>query len=425
MSAFIEEKKSSGITDVPGFQSVGTSCDVRDIKDDRLDLALIFSPTPCSAAGVFTKNAISAAPVNLCRELLRVENQFHGVVVNSGNANACTGERGMKDAWSMQFSAASACNTPPETFFVCSTGRIGEVLPMPKIRVGIKDAAANLGSTKEHGLNTAKAILTSDTKEKIITVKIPHLHAGDKASDLDYITISGIAKGAGMIQPNMATMLAFIATDADISKTLLQKILAEAVELSFNAITVDGDMSTNDTVILLANGKSGIKVSPTQSSLFQNFVLGLRHVCAVLADKIVSDGERITKVVELCVMGAKNKTDANKIARSIGNSLLVKTSWYGSDPNWGRILDAAGYSGASIQEEKLDLAYATPTGTTKQHSVPVITKGRCLLNIKSRWKDIVSKKRFSIILNLNLGKASYRLLSTDLSEAYVDFNKSE
>ncbi len=425
MNPFIEAKKSNGIIDVPGFQSVATSCDVRNKKDGRLDMALILSPTPCSAAGVFTKNAFKAAPVKLCQELLRVENKFHGIIVNSGNANACTGNRGMKDAWSMQFSAASACNTPPETFFVCSTGRIGELLPMQKIRNGIKDAAANLGSTKEHGLNSAKAILTSDTKEKIITVKVPYLQTPGKTHDLDYITISGIAKGAGMIQPNMATMLAFIATDADISKNLLQKILSEAVDLSFNRITVDGDMSTNDTVIILANGQSRIKISPTQSSLFHNFVLGVRHVCNVLANKIVSDGERITKVVEICVEGAKNKTDANRIARSIGNSLLVKTSWYGSDPNWGRILDAAGYSGASIQEEKLDLIYATPNGMIKQRSAPVITKGRYLLKNKKRWKDIVSKKRFSIIIKINLGKASYRLLSTDLSEAYVNFNKSE
>lgn len=400
-------ENSGGITDVPGFYCSGVHCDVRGNQDERLDLAIIYSQQACTAAGVFTTNDVKAAPVIQCREILADGSAVRGIVANSGNANACTGDPGLNDARDMAKAAESACSCPQHSFLVCSTGRIGRALPMQRIVSGINQAAAEMGTSPDHGMRAARAIMTSDTRPKAVTARF-QTGAGQTVS------IAGIAKGAGMIEPNMATMLAFIATDACCKGDMLQAALKYAVDDTFNAITVDGDMSTNDTVLLLANGVSGVELQ--QPGDRDSFDQALRQVCQALAEKIVGDGERVTKFVELRISGAPDQAAAEKVARAIGNSLLVKSSWFGNDPNWGRLLDAAGYARVGLREELLDLYYG---------DVPVIVGGKLHEENLVQWKEIVARKRFSITLDLHLGSAAYRLLSTDLSTGYVDFNKSE
>jgi glutamate N-acetyltransferase/amino-acid N-acetyltransferase len=319
----------------------------------------------------------------------------------------------------MQALAARSCGLPSDSMLVCSTGRIGRALPMKNVRAGIKHAAGILAPSREAGLNAAEAILTSDTRSKRVTARVPW--------NKGFITISGMAKGAGMIQPDMATMLAFIATDAEVSDPLLRAMLKKSVAGSFNAITIDGDMSTNDTVLIFANGASGTRVTKSKTTLFNRFSAALDYVCGRLAYLLVSDGERISKVVELSVRGTRRTGDAEKIARAIGNSLLVKTSWYGGDPNWGRLVDAIGYAGVPFDAEKLDMSYRDfpHDPKTKGKPVPILKKGVPANRNLPAWRRIVGQPQFSIILNFNLGKGSFRLLSTDLTEGYVDFNKSE
>ncbi len=416
MSAFEIINKPAGIVEVKGFRASGVHCDVRNKGDNRLDLAMIVSETPCTPAAVFTTNVNPSSTVSISREVARC-GYARGIIVNSGNANAWTGSSGWKDARAMQRAAALSVGAKPDDFFVCSTGRIGQRLPIKKIISGIENASHCLSKSSTNGRNASKAILTTDTRPKVCAVRIP-TRGGS-------ITISGIAKGAGMIQPDMATMLAFIVTDAAISKLLLKKILTQAVDVSFNAITIDGDRSTNDSVITLANAASGITIKPGDKKLIEAFTSAFQYVCSQLADKIVSDGERITKVVEIIISGAKSRSDADKVARAIGNSLLVKTSWYGNDPNWGRIMDAAGYAGVRFTENNISLHYRSYPANSGNKPIPVITKGRKFDKYKPRWRAIVKNRRFSVLFNLNEGKASFRLLSTDLTEGYVNYNKSE
>ncbi|MGB0344384.1 MAG: bifunctional glutamate N-acetyltransferase/amino-acid acetyltransferase ArgJ [Coraliomargarita sp.] len=397
-----------GLADCPGFKLSGVACDIRQSGDSaRLDLALLLPGQPGSAAGVFTRNDLAAAPVLHGRETLRQSaSQIGGCVINSGNANAATGEQGMEDTRKMAAAAQEAAgSTAP--FLVCSTGRIGRKLPMENIRSGIALAATALDSTPQASLDAADAILTSDTRRKLATARFEH--------DGQTVTVAGMAKGAGMIQPDMATMLAFIATDLDAPASLLQQVLGKSCDQSFNRITVDGDNSTNDTVLLFANGRSGLRAEDG-SALHAAFEQAVLLVCQQLAEKIVGDGEKVTKLVELTVRGCKTQEDAEKIARAVGNSLLVKTSWYGSDPNWGRLADAAGYARVGLDPARLDIHY---------DDVPALLAGCPQDDQLPLWKSIVSRKRFRITIDLNLGDTTFRLLASDLSEAYVDFNKSE
>lgn len=397
-----------GIADCPGFKTSGVACDIREKGDlERLDLALVTASKPCNAAGIFTLNDVCAAPVHVCKEILaQPEVKVAGFIANSGNANAATAEQGMSDAKEMSTIAQleTGIGSP---FLVCSTGRIGRKLPMGKIKSGIAAAAQALSLESRASLNAADAILTSDTRRKCATAQFTYQGKT--------LTVSGIAKGAGMIEPNMATMLAFLVTDLSVKNAELKETLLAASNQTFNRISIDGDMSTNDTVLLLANGESGIspQASPELQAAFQQAVY---LVCDALAEKIVGDGEKITKLVELVVEGCKNEQDAEKIARAVGNSLLVKTSWYGSDPNWGRLADAAGYARVGLKEACFDIYY---------DDVPALIGGIPQDKNLAQWKSIVSKKRFRITLNLNQGSGQFRLLTSDLSEAYVDFNKSE
>jgi glutamate N-acetyltransferase/amino-acid N-acetyltransferase len=413
MEPFTLIETSSGCLDTPGFKAAGVHCDIRDKADGRLDLAMVVSGTPCVVAGVFTRNRVAAAPVRLGRNLLSGNRLYRGFVANSGNANACTGDFGMADALAMQTATAAELGCQPEEIFVCSTGRIGKRLPMNRIKAGIIEAASLLNDAPVSGLNAADAILTSDTRRKVCSVKLKTAQG--------VVHISGMAKGAGMIEPNMATMLAFICTDAVVDPDALQTLLAESVTTTFNAVTVDGDESTNDTALLLANGASGVRLEPGGAD-WAAFKAAVEAVCGDLARKIVGDGEKITKVVEVCIEGAASDPDANMAARAIANSLLVKSSWYGNDPNWGRLMDALGYSGADLSEDSVQVSYADATGG---EPVPAFSKGTIHEDKIGEWKGIVAAAEFRIHIHLGRGSSSCRIWSTDLTEGYVNFNKSE
>jgi len=399
------QEDTDGVSDPKGFLAAAVSSDVRGKGDDLLDTGIVYSPSPCSAAGVFTKNAVKAAPVLDCERILKSGTLIHGVVANSGNANACTGTQGIQDSLKMIRLAEAACGSLEDSFLVCSTGRIGDLLPMDRIGPAIAKLGESVVGGIKFGNKFAECILTSDTRKKTCTARFE--------IDGKQVTIGGAAKGAGMIQPNMATMLAFVTTDIAASSNELKALLTEAVDPTFNAITVDGDMSTNDTVLVLANGESGVALDDKSKALFQK---ALYQVCDCLADKIVSDGERITKVVEILISGAANDIDAENIARAIGNSLLVKTSWYGNDPNWGRLMDALGYADAQIDQYAIDISYG---------DVPALVLGDPIPENKPKWKEVVSQARFPIKIDMHQGNGSYRLRASDLTEGYVNFNKSE
>ena len=398
-------ENTQGVTAPKGFFAAAAHADVRRKANGRLDTGIVYSKLPCSAAGVFTKNRVKAAPVLACQKVLDAGLPVHGIVANSGNANACTGEQGKVDAARMAELAATSCGAPKDSFLVCSTGRIGELLPMAKLEGAIQSIGLACSEGQVDGNGFSDSILTSDTKRKVCSVSF------DVAGTA--VTVGGSAKGAGMIQPNMATMLAFLTTDISATSAQLKSVLQDAVKHTFNAITVDGDMSTNDTVLLLANGASGVELDEASLALFKEAVF---KICDLLADKIVADGERITKVVELLISGARTELEAENVARAIGNSLLVKTSWFGNDPNWGRLMDALGYADAEFDPDKIDISY---------EDVPALVSGTPIPENKPRWKEVVSKRRFAIKINLKSGAAAYRLRASDLTEGYVDFNKSE
>ena len=402
-------ENGDGLTEPRGFFCSGVHCDVKEKKDGKLDLGIVYSKKPCSAAGVFTTNDVKAAPVTYSQELLADQSaKFHGIVANSGNANACTGDQGYSDSTKMASEVARHLNLHSKEILVCSTGRIGVPLPMSRITIGIRDATEDVRQELDGARAFQEAILTSDTCTKSCSAKFE--------TPTGEVTVGGVVKGAGMIEPNMATMLAFLTTDANASNSYLQGILEQAVNRSFNRITIDGDMSTNDSVLFLANGNSGVKLEKESGSVTNRFTQAVEAVCSCLARKCVSDGEKVTKFVRVKIKGAPDDQSAEKVARCVANSLLVKTSWFGSDPNWGRIVDAAGYARIGLDINRLDMHY---------DDVPALSKGEPVQENKDRWKNVVSAKDFSISLDLNLGNGESEIWSNDLSEEYVNFNKSE
>ena len=402
-------ENGDGLTEPRGFFCSGVHCDVKEKKDGKLDLGIVYSKKPCSAAGVFTTNDVKAAPVTYSQELLADQSaKFHGIVANSGNANACTGDQGYSDSTKMASEVARHLNLHSKEILVCSTGRIGVPLPMSRITIGIRDATEDVRQELDGARAFQEAILTSDTCTKSCSAKFE--------TPTGEVTVGGVVKGAGMIEPNMATMLAFLTTDANASNSFLQGVLEQAVNRSFNRITIDGDMSTNDSVLFLANGNSGVKLEKESGSVTNRFTQAVEAVCSCLARKCVSDGEKVTKFVRVKVKGAPDDQSAEKVARCVANSLLVKTSWFGSDPNWGRIVDAAGYARVGLDINRLDMHY---------DDVPALSKGEPVQENKDRWKGVVSAKDFSISLDLNLGNGESEIWSNDLSEEYVNFNKSE
>jgi len=436
MSQFKFQDVRGAIVAPQGFLASGVFCDIKKLgtgkgsnKGQKRDLALIVSETPATVAGLFTTNQVCAAPVKICVE--RVKGGIaQGIVVNSGNANACTGRQGMADARAMVAFVEKTLNLSPGRILVGSTGRIGVTMPMPNVRAGITAAAEGLGFTEEHADQSVEAIMTSDTRPKQVAIEFK--------IGRTVVRIGGMCKGAGMIHPGMsptgkrpavlphgglhATMLCFITTDIAVDAKPLQKALNEAVANSFNRITVDSDMSTNDTVLVLANGLAGNKKFSAQSAEFQVFQAALNHVCLELARKIVRDGEGVHRVVTVRVSGAKTIQDADAAARSVANSPLVKTSWHGGDPNWGRIIDAIGYSAATVVEEKIDIGYSANSSKKILWS---LKRGQ---PTKATFQDLcaaVAAAEFELHIQLNLGKAGAVMYAADLTEAYVDFNKGD
>jgi glutamate N-acetyltransferase/amino-acid N-acetyltransferase len=418
-----------------GFLASGVFCDIKRLgtgkgsnKGQKRDLALIVSEVPATVAGMFTTNQICAAPVKVCAERVR-GGVAQAIVVNSGNANACTGKQGMKDARAMTALVSKQLHIPDEHVLVGSTGRIGVNLPMANVREGILAAAQLLGNDEACADEAVEAIMTSDTRPKQIAIEFK---LGGKT-----VRIGGMCKGAGMIQPGMsatgarpaalpqglhATMLCFITTDAAIESKALHACLQEAVANSFNRITVDGDMSTNDTVLVLANGLAGNAECGMRSAELMTFQAALQHVCLELAKMIVRDGEGVHRVVTVRVEGAKTIQDADAAARAVANSALVKTSWHGGDPNWGRIIDALGYSAATVVEDRVDIGYSAPGSRKILWS---LKRGQ---PTKATFKQLcaaAAPKEFDLHIRLNLGQAAALMYACDLTEAYVDYNKGD
>ncbi|MBA4387604.1 MAG: hypothetical protein C0404_06455 [Verrucomicrobia bacterium] len=391
---------NGGVTAAKGFQATGIAA---GIKTNKLDMAMVFSEKPATVAATFTKNSICAAPVKLCREHLK-GGKAHLIAVNSGCANACTGPQGTKDASEMARLAAREVKVPLQTVFVCSTGTIGKMMPMDKIARGMRIAASELAS--DGGALAARAIMTTDLVDKQFAVEI--------TVDGAPVRIGGMAKGSGMIAPNMATMLAFVTTDAAVDRKALQACVSDGVERSFNSITVDGDQSTNDTVLVLANGAAGNHPLTTRHRDWPVFAAALEEVFRQLAMKIVLDGEGATKFVTVNVSGAASDADARKAARSIANSLLVKTSWFGCDPNWGRVIAAVGYSGARVREELVDITFDGLRAVKGGRKAPDF--------VLEDLEKVYKQKKFSVNIHLHLGKGKSTVYTCDCSYDYVKIN---
>jgi glutamate N-acetyltransferase / amino-acid N-acetyltransferase len=394
-----------GVGAPQSFLTSAVSCGIKNPASDRLDLALIYSERPCSSAGTFTTNRVKAAPVRVCQTHLR-KGEFRAIIANSGNANACTGVQGIRDASAMCDAVAIPLKLKRHEVGVASTGVIG--LPMPMMRIEPKYQALIDGLGPKNGSDVAAAIITSDTHPKEIAISFD---LGEHR-----VRMGGCVKGAGMISPSMATMLCFITTDANISSECLRKSVLECVEDSFNRITIDGDMSTNDTVIVLANGASGMPTVRRNSSACKQFRKALRWLMLELAKAVVRDGERVTKFVTVKVEGARTYLDAKKVAEAVCKSALVKSSWNGGDPNWGRIIHAVGYSRARIREELVDIHIG---------GKPACLGGLQAETPMEELRDAVAKPEFEIVINLNQGDADYTMYSSDLSPEYIDFNRSE
>ena len=390
-----------GVTAPQGYLASGVSA---GIKKKGADLAVVFSSQPASAAGVFTTNRVKAAPVLLSRENLKLSRgRMRAVLINSGCANACTGERGMHDSVLSTQCLASHLNIEPSQVLVASTGVIGSFLPVPKLLKGISSAVSALNS--RGGSSAVRAIMTTDTKEKTIAVEG---RIGGKT-----VRISGMAKGSGMIHPQMATMLAVITTDAQVAPRELSRLLRHAVERTFNCVTVDGDTSTNDTVVALANGASGAAVADHHSRSY--FEKGLEMVCEELARSIARDGEGATKFVEIRVLGTSDFEAARKVAKTIAHSPLVKTALYGEELNWGRILCAVGYSGVPFDPELITLSL---------NGIPIFRNGSPVSATRTRAEKAMKAKDLQIVVDLADGRGTARVWTCDLSHKYVDINAS-
>ncbi len=388
---------------VNGFLFSGIAAGIK--KDRKRDLGLIYSDVPAQVAGLFTTNAVKAAPVQLDMERLK-RGLCQAILVNSGNANACTGSRGWADAKRMTSFVAKQLGIEEGLVFSSSTGVIGSPLPMKRIEEGIPKLVNHL--SPEGWMSAVEAIMTTDTfpKVEVATCRI-------KGQE---VKLCGMVKGAGMIRPNMATMLSFLVTDACIKAPFLQRMLEEAAEVSYNRITVDGETSTNDTVLLLANGKAGHPLSGRMDRDGKVFQSMLSRVCRGLAESVVKDGEGATKFVEILIRGARNMKEAKQAAYAVAHSPLVKTAFFGEDANWGRILCALGYSGARIDPNRIDVFF---------DKAPIVKKG---VGVGGRREEragqILKNKSFKVSVDLHQGKSEFSVLTSDFSLDYVKINAS-
>lgn len=399
--SFIE---NGSTTSVPGFKAAGVTAGFK--RSGAPDFALLYSEVPANAAGVFTTCRFAAAPVRYCKEILAKGGRLQAVSINSGIANACTGKQGLEASRQTAALAAEKLGIAPDMVAVASTGRIGVQMNMELINKALDLAVPQLSA--DGGNAAARAIMTTDTVPKAAAAK---LTINGKT-----VTIGAMTKGAGMINPGMAglhaTMLCFITTDADIENDVLAAMLEENAQNSFNRITVDGDMSTNDTVIIFANGVSGVKIA-SGSAEESAFKAALLEVMKNLAHRMVKDGEGSTKLVTIEVVNARSVEDAKLAAESVANSLLCKTAWFGNDPNWGRIAAALGYSGAVFDPDKCDISI---------DGLPVMTQGGDAGTPESEAAEIVKKDEFTIRCDFNDGDSSYWVWSSDVSYEYVKIN---
>lgn len=396
-----------GVTAAKGFEAAATAAAIK--YKDRTDMALIYSTVPCHAAGTFTTNIVKAAPVKWDMEVVKHSEYAQAVVVNSGIANACTGAEGYGYCLETAEAAAEALGIAKEAVLVGSTGVIGMQLPMDRIRAGVKKLAETKDSTLEKGTEAAKAIMTTDTVKKEIAVQFS---IGGKE-----VTLGGMCKGSGMIHPNMCTMLSFVTTDAAISKEMLQKALSADIKDTYNMISVDGDTSTNDTVLLLANGQAGNPEITEENEDYHTFLSALNYVNTFLARKMAGDGEGATALFTVKVIHAESKEQAVTLSKSVITSSLTKAAIYGHDANWGRILCAMGYSGAQFDPEKVDLTFESAAGSMK-----IIENGVALDYSEDEATKILSEEEVIVIADVKMGDAEATAWGCDLTYDYVKIN---
>lgn len=394
------KKDTQGVTFAKGFTAAGVKAGIK--KSGNLDVAVIYTKTQAVVAGTFTQNKVAAAPVYVSKEVVAT-GTAHAIVANAGCANACTGQQGLDDAHKMAQIAADELGVNADDVIVGSTGVIGVNLPMDKLEAGIKDAVANLSA--DGSGNAGRAIITTDTHSKSVTCEF---ELSGKT-----VRMGAIAKGSGMIRPNMATMLCYITTDIAIDQALLQKAVSGCVEKSFNMISVDGDMSTNDMVIVLANGEANNAKITEENADYQIFFDKLMMLCTELAKQIAADGEGASKFLTINVKGAKSFADAKTVGMAIANSPLVKTAFFGEDPNWGRVICAVGYSGADMLPEKTVVKFG---------GITIFANGTGATYDEKALAHVMKEKDIVIDIELNMGQEDVTVWSCDLSYEYVKIN---
>lgn len=398
---------AGGVTAAIGFQAAETAAEIK--YKNRSDMAMIYSEVPCKAAGTFTTNVVKAAPVTWDQDVVYNKPFAQAVICNSGIANACTGAKGYGYCRETAEAAAEALNIPAEAVLVASTGVIGMQLPIDRLAAGVRAMAPLLEGSIEAGTRASKAIMTTDTKNKEAAVSV---EIGGKT-----VTIGGMCKGSGMIHPNMCTMLSFLTTDVCISKEMLQEALSEDVKDTYNMVSVDGDTSTNDTVLLLANGMAGNPEITEKNEDYQTFKKALNYVNTTFAKKIAGDGEGATALFEVKIVGAETKAQAVTLAKSVVMSSLVKAAVYGHDANWGRILCAMGYSGAQFDPEKVDLFFESAAG-----KLQIIENGVAVSYSEEEATKILSEPEVTAIADIKMGEAEATAWGCDLTYDYVKIN---
>ena len=396
-----------GVTAAKGFKAASTAAEIK--YKGRTDMAMVFSEVPCVAAGTFTTNVVKAAPVRWDQDIVYNHQGARAVICNSGIANACTGEEGFVYCRETAKAASESLGIPEDSVLVASTGVIGMQLPIDRIANGVKAMAPKLEGSREAGLEAAKAIMTTDTEKKEAAGEI---EIGGKT-----VTVGGMCKGSGMIHPNMCTMLGFITSDVDISKELLQEALSEDIKDTYNMVSVDGDTSTNDTVLLLANGQAGNPKITEKNADYEEFKKALNYVNTTLAKKIAGDGEGATALFEVKVIGAATKAEAVTLSKSVVTSSLTKAAIYGHDANWGRILCALGYSGVQFDPEKVDLYFESKAGKIK-----IIENGVSTGYSEEEATKILSEDAVTAIADMKMGEASATAWGCDLTYDYVKIN---
>lgn len=401
------KKTEGGVTAAKGFLAAGLAAGIK--KGNTKDMAMVYSEIPCVAAGTFTTNVVKAAPVKWDQHIVYDQSVAQAIVCNSGVANACTGEEGYSYCRQTAEEAAGVLGIPTESVLVASTGVIGKQLPMEILKKGVKNLVPLLSPTREAGTLAAQSIMTTDTVSKEVAVE---LELGGKK-----VTIGGMCKGSGMIHPNMCTMLGFVTTDAAISKELLQKALSQVVADTYNMVSVDGDTSTNDTVLLLANGMAENPVITEENEDYKEFVKALLYVNTCLAKKIAADGEGARALFEVKVVGAATKEQAVTLSKSVITSNLTKAAIFGHDANWGRILCAMGYSGAKFDPEKVNLYFESAAG-----KLQIIENGVALDYSEEEATKILSEKEVTAIADIKMGEASATAWGCDLTYEYVKIN---